>query len=249
MVDKIKIVENENVRFSFPFNIPEGEVRIDIPWSVLEPGKNQLKGANFNFFCAQRFLDISNGNYGITLVTPDAPIWEIGDMYGQFWMADMKNRPWLKSYQPSQTLYSWVMNNAWFVNYKAHQEGSIKFRYTLQPHLQYSAAEAKKLGLEETTPLVIIPIDKDAQSIVPAFTLIGSEDVIVTSFKPSKDKQAWMIRLFNSSDEVSAVKIEWGAKKPTAISLSSPLEEKGEKTGSTQNLLPWEILTLRAEIK
>ena len=152
IVDKIKTIENENVRFSFPFSVPDGEVRIDIPWAVLEPGKNQLEGANLNFFSAQRFLDVSNKNYGITIAAPDAPVWEIGDMYGQFWMSDMKARPWLKTYEPSQVLYSWVMNNAWFVNYKAHQEGEIKFRYTLQPHGMYLASSAKKLGVEQTTP-------------------------------------------------------------------------------------------------
>ena len=249
VVDKLKIIENENVRFSYPFSVPNGEVRIDIPWAILEPGKNQLEGANLNFFSVQRFLDVSNEDYGITIATPDAPVWEIGDMYGQFWMSDMKTRPWLKTYKPSQTLYSWVMNNAWFVNYKAHQEGEIKFRYTLQPHGKYSASKAKKLGLEQTTPLLVVPVSKSSISLDPSFTLEGSPDVIVTSFKPDKDKEAWLIRLFNSSDKPGEVTLNWGSIKPSGITFSSPLEEKGESASNSFSLVPWEILTIRAEIK
>ncbi|MEQ9423517.1 MAG: glycoside hydrolase family 38 C-terminal domain-containing protein [Cyclobacteriaceae bacterium] len=249
VVDKIRVVDDENVRFSFPFSVPNGDVRIDIPWAVLEPGKNQLNGANFNFFSVQRFIDISNESYGITLTTPDAPVWEIGDMNGQFWMKDMKNRPWLKEYEPSQRLFSWVMNNAWFVNYKAYQEGMIKFRYALRPHGQYSVAEAKRSGIEESTPMLAVATHKDSQPIASAFTLSGSDDVIVTSFKPSAEGNAWMIRFFNSSDSPSSIKVNWGSKKPTNVYLSSPLEEIGSEVNNSLDLVPWEIVTIRAEFK
>lgn len=247
-VDKLKIIENENVRFSFPFAVPGGNVSVDIPWSVMNPGENQLKGANLNFFSAQRFMDVSNDQVGITLATPDAPIWEIGDMYGQHWMTDMKHRPWLKTYTPSQRLYSWVMNNAWFVNYKAHQEGDISFRYTLQPHAAYSDASAKKLGMEQTTPLLVIPVSKSADVPESPFTLSGSNEVIMSSFKPSADGKAWMIRLFNSSDNANQVQLNWGEIKPTRTVLSSPLEEAGDPTDTSFDMVPWEILTIRAEL-
>lgn len=247
-VDKIKIIENENVRFSFPFAVPDGKVSVDIPWSVMRPGENQLKGANLNFFSVQRFMDVSNDRVGITLATPDAPIWEIGDMYGQHWMTDMKTRPWLKTYTPSQRLYSWVMNNAWFVNYKAHQEGEISFRYTLQPHAAYSDAAAKKLGREQTTPLLVVPVARSADVPPPPFTLSGSDAVMVSSFKPSADGKAWMIRLFNSSDVANQVQLNWGAVKPTRAVLSSPLEESGEVTDTRFDLVPWEVVTIRAEL-
>ncbi|MEQ9297861.1 MAG: glycoside hydrolase family 38 C-terminal domain-containing protein [Cyclobacteriaceae bacterium] len=247
-VDKLKIIENENVRFSFPFAVPDGTVSVDIPWSVMNPAENQLKGANLNFFSAQRFMDVSNDQVGITLATPDAPIWEIGDMHGQHWMTDMKNRPWLKTYTPSQRLYSWVMNNAWFVNYKAHQEGDISFRYTLQPHAAYSHAIAKKLGMEQTTPLLLIPVSKSTKVSESPFTLSGSKEVIVSSFKPSADGRAWMIRLFNSSDNANQVQLNWGAIKPSRTVLSSPLEESGDATNTSFDMVPWEILTIRAEL-
>ncbi len=248
MVDKLKIIENENVRFSFPLRVPNGKVSVDIPWSVMSPAENQLKGANLNFFSAQRFMDVSNQEVGITIATPDAPIWEIGDMYGQQWMTDMKTRPWIKTYTPSQRLYSWVMNNAWFVNYKAHQEGEITFRYVLEPHNAFNKAEAKKLGMEQTTPLLVLPIDKSLNVPESPFRINGSEEILVSSFKPSADGEAWMIRLFNSSDQSNSIAIEWGSITPAEVLLSSPLEERGEVVETGLNMVPWEILTIRAEL-
>lgn len=243
-VDKIKEVKDENVRFSFPFDVPNGEVRLDIPWAVLEPGKNQLAGANNNFFSVQRFVDVSNDSYGITMSTEDAPIWEIGEMYGQRWMTDMENRPWLPDYVPSQRLFSWVMNNIWFVNYKAHQEGMITFRHTLKPHGQFSESDAKKLGMEGATPLLLVPgTSRGLDSFV---NMTGSQDVIITSLKPSQDKQATMVRLFNSSKKVSSISLDW-AVSPQEVLNSSPLEEKGDQLSNEFRLDPWEIITLRVE--
>ena len=103
--------------------------------------------------------------------------------------------------------------------------------------------------LNKRPQLITIPVSNDSKPIESAFTLSGSEEVIVTSFKPSKDKEAWLIRLFNSSDQAEDVTINWGTKKPSTINLSSPLEEKGELASNKFNLVPWEILTIRAEIK
>ncbi len=242
-VDKIRIVEDENVRFTFPFDIPDGEVRIDIPWTILAPGKNQIKGANNNFYSVQRFLDISNKDYGITITSEDAPVWEIGDMYGQFWMSDMVNRPWLKDYVPSQRLISWVMNNLWFVNYKAHQEGEIVFRHTLRPHAAFNAADAKKLGMEKSMPLIITPSDR---KIDPILKIDGSREIFVTSLKPGYDGISTLIRLFNSSDRENSISINWVSSSRN-LYRSSPLEEKGPALDNEITLGPWEILTIRAE--
>ena len=239
-VDKLRVVENENVRFSYPFNVPRGEVRMDIPWSVLEPGKNQLKGANLNFYSVQRFLDISNDKFGITMTTVDAPIWEIGEMSGQYWMKDMKRRPWIKTFKPSQNLYAWVMNNAWFVNYKAYQKGEIVYRYNLIPHGTYSAAEAKKRGMEATMPLLISFNELSSNSI--PFALTGSSDVIVTSYKSGQNGNTLMLRLFNCSDQANSFNLQMNGMN---LFESSPLEETGDLFNGQLQLDPWEIFTIK----
>lgn len=247
IVDKKKNVEDENVRFSFPFSIPNGEVRIDIPWTVLEPGKNQLKGANHNFYCAQRFLDISNQDVGITLSTADAPIWEIGDMNGQKWMKDMAKRPWMKTYDPSQTLFSWVMNNRWFVNYKAHQEGLIPFRYRFDLHDEFKESEAKKRGMEFSMPLIINPVKKSSVAHATFLTIQGSEDILVSSIKPARSDESVLIRVFNASNEKSNAELSFNTENELKLFLSDPLENKKKEINTTLEMQPWEIKTIMVE--
>ncbi|MCB9263972.1 MAG: hypothetical protein H6558_02990 [Lewinellaceae bacterium] len=86
------MLEDENVRFSFPFHIPESQARIDLAWAVMRPEQDQLKGANKNFFCPQRWVDLSNDEIGVTWANLDAPLAEIGGMYYQNWMNDLKAR-------------------------------------------------------------------------------------------------------------------------------------------------------------
>lgn len=244
-VDKNRVTENENVRFTFPFNVENGQVRIDVPWATVTPEKDQLKGANKNFYSVQRWVDISNENIGVTLAPIEAPLLEIGDMNGQKWMVDMEVRPWIKKYEPSGRLISWVMNNAWFVNYKAFQEGKIPFHYVLRPHQEFDHFETKKFGIEQTQPLMLVPVKQDAAPIQSSIQLKNSQNILITSLKMSIDGKAIMLRVFNPTDENGSALLTDTENRQ--LYLSSSKEEKGEKTESTIQLAPWEVRTYRIE--
>ena len=120
--EKLKERRPEGVYFGFPLNIPDAIARIDIPWAVVQVEKDQLEGANRNFYCIQRWVDLSNDDYGVTWVTVDAPMLQfdpikIADAWGTQW--------WRTSIDPGAHFYSWVMNNHWETNYKADQEGRL----------------------------------------------------------------------------------------------------------------------------
>lgn len=248
IVNKKRVVENENVRFSFPFDIPNGQVRIDIPWATVKPEQDQLKGANKNFYSVQRWVDVSNAEGGITLAPIEAPLLEIGDMNGQKWMSDMTTRPWIREYEPSTKLFSWVMNNAWFVNYKAFQEGPIPFHYVLRPHAVFNDFETKKFGIEQTQPLLVVPTTKHVPLIKPMLTLNGHANIIITSLKTSRDGKALMIRFFNPTDDNGKTSLVWNTIKPTNVYLSSPIEQTLETMGNDISLSPWEVMTIRVEL-
>src|SRR5690606_29476193 len=125
-VDKFKVTADENLRFAFPFHVPGARIRMDQQWGIMEPGVDQLPGSNFNFYSTQRWIDFSNAQGGITWMSLDAPIVEYKDMHGQAWAADLRTRPWLTEFPYSTRIFSWVMNNIWFVNYKGYQEGPVR---------------------------------------------------------------------------------------------------------------------------
>ena len=244
-VDKKKVLEDENLRFSFPFHVPGGQVRIDLAWALMQPEKDQLKGANKNFFCAQHFVDISNDSDGVTWANLDAPLVETGGMHGQHWMSDLSAEPWFKTWQPGNRLFSWAMNNVWFVNYKGYQEGPVSFRYSVRPHKAFDSGDAKKFGIGLTQPLLVVPAGEEQAGLSSLLQLEGTSSVIVTSLKPARDGNGWMLRLFNASEKPAKVRLNWGKKKPQQMYLSNQKEQVSTPVNNIPEMGPWEIMTLK----
>ena len=244
-VDKKKVLEDENLRFSFPFNVPDGQVRIDLAWAVMHPEKDQLKGANKNFFCAQHYVDISNMTDGVTWANLDAPLVETGEMIGQRWMSNLSTEPWLKTWQPSNRIFSWVMNNVWFVNYKGYQEDPVSFRYALHPHKAFDSGDAKKFGIGLTQPLLLVPAGAQQAGIPSLLKLKGDPSVIATALKPARDGNGWILRLFNASEKQAKLRLKWGQNKPSSMYRSNQKEKSFAPASDQIELGPWEILTLK----
>ena len=239
-IDKQNIRTPEGVHFAFPFLIPDGQVRIDTAWGFYRPEHDQLPGSNKNYFPIQRWVDISNKNFGVTWVSTDAPLVEVGDI-----ASDPIVFGWKKRVEPTQTIYSYVMNNYWETNYKASQEGPVTFRYSMAPHRGFNPADAERFAIECTQPLIVLPADEFVPS--SSFLKLDSSHVLVTSMKPSKDGEAILLRLYNPGEKTENVNLIWGWKKPASLYKSSPFEEKGKVISGDISLPAFGILTLRAE--
>ena len=238
-VDKKRVTGKESVHFGFPFNVEDGAIRLDIAWGVIRPDIDQLPGANRNYFTVQRWADVSNDTSGITLATLDAPLMEIGSMNAEKWNLD-STRPWLKSVEPSQTLYSYVMNNYWHTNYKAYQEGPTTFRYCLKPHKGFDSAEAKRFGIESSQPLIAVPVTGNNPVIKPEKTL-SSGNIIVSSIKPCDNGKFLLVRLFNASDKPE--RLTRPAHKQ--VWLSNPSGKTIAEFPAYKDMAGYEIITLK----
>ncbi|MEY3053289.1 MAG: hypothetical protein RLY31_3074 [Bacteroidota bacterium] len=246
-VAKRKVLADENLRFAFPFRVADGQVRIDLAWAEMRPESDQLPGANKNFFCAQHFVDISNDSTGVTWVNVDAPLVETGGMHGQAWMGDLRNEPWFDTWTPSTHLYSWVMNNVWFVNYKGFQEGPVRFRYAVQPHGRYDAAAAKRFAIGKTQPLQVLPV-REGQSLPPAsLGLQGRGQVMVTLFQPARSGGAFVVRLFNPGPTREEARLRWKGGPPGKVFASDGSEKRLGQVSDRVLLEPWEVRTFLLE--
>lgn len=213
-IDKIAVREKEGIHFGFPFNVPNGQLRYDVAWGIVQPEKDQLPGSCKNFFSVQNFVDISNNNFGITWATPDVSMIEIGAINAE--------KPWMKTIEPSQTFYSYVMNNYWHTNYKADQEGPVTIRYSIMPHGKYKLEDAVRFGREQREPLIALisdPLKKNNSSL---FTVEPSE-ILVTSCKPTTG--GWHVQLYNASTKVQRTKIKWNNTIPVSIYIGDLFEK------------------------
>jgi alpha-mannosidase len=249
-IDKQAVRAKEGVHFGFGFNVPGGVVRMDIPFAVARPEADQLPGACRNWFTVQRWVDVSNEDYGVTWVTLDAPLIEIGGLTANL-PGPQAPENFLRHIAPSQTIYSWVMNNHWHTNYKADQGGAATFCYVVRPHRGTLVPdEAARLAIGCSQRLIAVPAPADpakAAALAQPRLRVSPPAVIVSSFKPSADGKALMVRLFNSTDRPASATLAWSDPVPRATGLSSPSEERGAAVPGPLEVPAWGVATLRCE--
>ena len=247
-VDRLPVREKDSVHFGFGFGIPGGVVRMETPWGVVRPNVDQLPGACRNWFTVQRWVDVSNAEFGVTWAPVDAPLVEVGGMTANL-MGSVGYDEWLGRAIDSTTLYSWAQNNHWFTNYKADQPGVTTFRYVLRVHAGgYSAADAARLGLESSRPLVVAPARLDTVS-GRSFLSVSAPDVLVETVKLSEDGNAWIARLFGVGGVDRSVNLRWGATKPLSLWLTDLTEKPLRKLGRRVDVPAYGIVSVRAEMR
>lgn len=242
-LDKIMERKPEGTFFGFPLNVPGGQWRIDLPWAVVRPEIDQLPGANRNYYCVQRWCDLSNDAFGVTWVTVDANMMQFAPiLYTPAWGLD----PWRTEINPGGTLYSWVCNNHWETNYKAGQEGPLAFRYVLRPHVgSYDQADIERLARGVHQPLLAVAGDVASPLPEPVLAL-DNDAVVATCLKPTRDGGGLLLRLFNTTGTSQSAAIQF-RRRPKRVWISNHLEEKLAESPEELNLDKYELVTLRIE--
>ncbi len=237
----------ESVNFAFPLNVPEGEVRLDVPLGVIRPEQDQILSACKNWLTIGRWADVSNADFGVTWVTLDAPLLQLGGLTARLLNSQTDPKVWRQEIEPTQKLYSWVMNNHWGTNYRAYQEGPVKFRFVLRPHLNRgSDSEASQFATGFSQPLVAMP-GRGTAPAVTSLLQIQPSTVSVVGLKPSNDGKAMIVRLLNSSSETARTTLTWPQSKPTNVWLSDTSEQAKQPLVGDLHIPGWAVVTLRAE--
>lgn len=237
----------ESVNLAFPFKVPDGQVRLEVPFGVVRPDLDQIPGANKNWFSIDRWADVSNADFGVTWVSLDAPLVEVGGLTANVIVATGNQVEWRKTVGPTQKIYAWLMNNQWNVNYTAYQEGPTTFRFLLRPHRGYDAAAASRLAIGASQPLLAVRAS-GAQPPPASRLTLDSHDVIVTGMKPSDDGRAIIARLWNATGQTIRARLQWSAPLPRLVSLSDTSELPLSPIDGAVDLPAWGVVALRADL-
>jgi hypothetical protein len=235
----------ESLNFAFPFNVKNGIMRLDVPFGLMEPEKDQIPSACKNWLTIGSWADVSNNETGISWVSIDAPLVEAGGLTANLPGSQSKPEVWRKKIEPSQTLFSWIMNNHWGTNYRAWQEGIITFRYALKPHQKFNPAYSNRFAIEQTQPLLVMR-SKGPETAKSCFA-IENENIVVTSFKPGDEGNSWIINLFNSSDKSQTSPIRFDRQAPKGIWSSNTSEKALSKIAGDITIDAWDVMTIRVE--
>jgi alpha-mannosidase len=238
----------ESLNFGFPFAVPGGQVRLEVPFGVIRPDLDQIPSACKNWFTVGRWADVANEKFGITWITLDAPLVQVGDLTANLLNSQSDPEVWRKSVGPTQKLYSWAMNNHWGTNYRAFQEGPHVFRFLLRPHHGYDPLTASRLAIAASLPLLPAAARMPGAVATPRLSL-SSPDVLVTALKPSDDGKAVIVRLWGGSGRDVQTQIVWKDPMPRSVWLSNASEKPLTRVAGPITVPAWGLVTLRAELR
>ncbi len=243
-VDKISTRQKEGVHFGFAFNVPEGRIRMDIPWGVMTPEADQMPGANKNWLAFQRWVDVSNADSGVTWSAVEAPIIEVGDITANIMGM---GEGWRTTIAPTQTIFSWALNNHWFTNFPLEQGGVIPFRYAIRPHSGYDPVAANRFGLAQNRPLLAARTDGSTAAKPPV--TLDNPRVFLSTAKPADDGSgATILRLRSLSENPERVNLAFPSGAPRSLRHCGAGDEiPGDTAASALTVAPYGLVTLRLE--
>ena len=144
----------------------------------------------------QSAIDVSGPALGVSLVSLDAPLIELGALTDER-EVDGRARTWRAQAAPGTTLYAYLFNNYWHTNYKADQSGPLSFRFVVRPHAAFDPVALRRLSDEQDFPLLVIAGgEHDAPAVTAPFALEG-DPVLVSSLRWSELDEATVVRLHN----------------------------------------------------
>jgi hypothetical protein len=140
----------------------------------------------------QNFAAVKNNEAQILFSSNDVPLVQFGDINtGRFYYKHKPENP---------HIYSWVLNNYWTTNFKASQEGEMKWKYYLTSSSDLSISFATRFGWESRVPMLtrVIPPDNSVKRTeTSSRSLLDFElpNVLLVNARPSQSGDGVILHL------------------------------------------------------
>ncbi len=215
------LTDPEALYVAFPFALEDSRIVFETIGGTLSQGQ-QLPGSSSDWNVAQNFVAVRGKAGQIVVTSNEIPLWQFSD----FNMGKFERYP-----KPGKTwLYSWVMNNYWFTNFRAYQEAGFSWSYELTSTKDTTNTFATKFGWGERNvfPTRTFPAGKDElmNPLKESLKIDGSQNVMLVNSRPALNGKDAVILHFRELDGKSA-----------DISLSSGVNGRQVKTVTIVNAM------------
>ncbi len=217
------------LRSLFPVALQSDVARCDIQFGNIERPIHANTSWDWakNEICAQKWIDISETDYGVALLNDSK--------YGHSVRDGVINLNLLRSATYPDPMADHACHN---------------FTYSMYPHLgNYVIGGVVRAAYELNVPLRLI--QTDAKELPIAFAHVSSQDVVIEAVKKSEDSDAIIVRMVEVHGKSVATKINFGFEIREAHETnliedelrSLPIERKS----IALTFRPFEILTLKVQ--
>jgi alpha-mannosidase len=186
---KLSLTDPEGGYIAFPFQLDNGHLVFEVQGGTVRPGKDQLEGSASDWNGIQNFVSLKNENSQVVLVSPEIPVVQLGALnLGKF--SRIAN-------PETNSIFSWVFNNYWTTNFRAYQEGELKWTYELTSSEDTSNVFSTTFGWNERIPMparIFSAKGKDTLSYGKSFIYLPPDFLLIDA-KPSFDKTGIILQI------------------------------------------------------
>ena len=218
---------------------------------IVSPGETQIPGSASDWQTIQSFLSVRNAAGQIIIGSEQAPLVQLGDFNLGKWM------PITRIAKPY--VYSWVMNNYWFTNFRTEQEGEFKWHYYLTSTKDTSTATATRFGWSSRVPLVtrvLLPVKGKAatrtaagasgSTVIPVLAF-PAPNLLVVEYRPAADRKGIVLHLREVAGQPAALakKAIVSTARISRMDEVNVLEQPLKTRLDTVTFQPWESKFLK----
>jgi alpha-mannosidase len=190
-VRKEPVQTPEAVYVAFPFAPADGKVVYEGQGGNVEPGSGQIPGSSSDWQTVQNFVAVRDGSSQVLLHSSRAPLVQLGGLnLGKWQPVTVVAKP---------HVFSWVMNNYWFTNFRASQEGEFRWNYVLTSGAPPTGSAAADFGWGSRIPLVgrvLAPGKSSVRLRAEASALAVYEpNLLLVSARPARDGQGLVLQV------------------------------------------------------
>ena len=189
----------EALYVAFPFSLPQSRIVFETIGGILTQGQ-QLPGSSSDWNVAQNFVSVRGAKGQIIVVSNEIPLWQFGDLnMGKFERYPKPGKTWL---------YSWVMNNYWFTNFRAYQEGGFHWGYQVTSTNDTTNTFATKFAWGERNYFATrtFPAGKNEfkSPVLETIRISGSPNAMLINSRPSFKNSGSILLHFRELEGKSA---------------------------------------------
>jgi hypothetical protein len=250
-IRKLPVPTPEAVYVTLPFQSADGKLLYEGQGGLVTPGEGQIPGSSSDWQTIQSFLSIRNAAGQIIVGSEQAPLVQLGDFNLGKWM------PITQIAKPH--IYSWVMNNYWFTNFRTEQEGEFKWHYYLTSTKDPSTATATHFGWGSRVPLVtrVLPSAKGkaaaraaGSTVIPVMAFPAS-NLLVVEYRPAADLKGIVLHLREVAGQSTALakKDIVSAARISRLDEVNVLEQPLKTKLDTVTFQPWEAKFVKLSLR
>jgi len=232
---KKAITDPEAVYISFPFEVNQGKIFLDVPGGTIEAGVDQIPGSSNDWYTVQNFATARNSESQVVMGSPEIPLMQFGAINTGRYKAG--------AVPQSTNMYSWPMNNYWVTNFNADQMGELQWSYFINSSKDNSIGYATRFAWENRIPFLtrVLPAGAKGSKVVsPASVFnISSDNLLLVNMKPVEGENAVMLQLREIAGKPAKFAVTSDKVNFTKVTVCDVVGDPVAGNATT-DFVPWE---------